>query len=231
MRISPNNASAVVGILDVPEADQRVGIAHHQARMLKADERDEEANAAGHGSVQLVRNSAQDHLADARSGERQEDDSGNKHRAQGRLPGNVHLDADGVGEIGIEAHARRQRDGIARHDAHQDGAERRRQAGGGGDGGQRQSGIGQDGRVHQHDVGHGQKRRDPGQDLGAPVGTQMTEFKIAFELLKHRRVPLEDHRRAAVQSDLSGRTRVERFDPQRGYCQRRCNDPWASESH
>ena len=202
IRIRPSSASAGGGVPDVAQADQRVGIAHHQPRMLKADEGDEEADAAGHGGVQFVGNGAQNHLADARSGERQKDDSGEEHRAQRRLPGNVHLDADGVGEIGIQAHAGRQRDGVARHDAHQDGAERRRQARGRSHGGQRHSGIGQNGGVHQHDVGHGQKRRDPGQDLGAPVGAQMTEFKIAFELLKHRRVLLEDHTRAAAQSDL-----------------------------
>ena len=71
---------------------------------------------------------------------REKDDAGEEDRAQGRLPGDVHLEADGVGEVGIEAHAGGQRDGIARDDAHQNGAEGRGEAGGGGDGGQRHSG-------------------------------------------------------------------------------------------
>ena len=74
-------------------------------------------------------------------GEREKDDAGEKDRAQSGLPGNVHLEADGVGEVGVEAHAGGERDGIARDDAHQDGAEGRREAGGGGDGGQRHSGM------------------------------------------------------------------------------------------
>ena len=60
----------------------------------------------------------------------------------------------------------------------------------------------QDGRVDQHDVGHGQKGGDPGQNLGAPVGSQAREFKIGFEALEHRWVLLEDHTAAAMQSDL-----------------------------
>ena len=117
---------------------------------------------------------------------REEEDAGDEYRAQGRLPWDVHLEADGVGEIGIQAHAGGKRDGVAGDDAHEDGAERRRQAGGRGNGGKGHSGVGQDGRVHQHDVGHGQESCNPGQDLGAPVGSQMAEFKIAFELCEHR---------------------------------------------
>ena len=168
------------GVADVAQADEGGGIADDEARVAKADEGDEEADAAGDGGVELVRNGAQNHLADAGGGEREKDDAGEKHRAERRLPGNVHLEADGVGEVGVEAHAGRERDGIARDDAHQDGAERRREAGGRGDRGQRNAGGGKDGRIDQHDVGHREKGRDAGQDLGAPVGAEMSEFKIAF---------------------------------------------------
>jgi hypothetical protein len=127
-----------------------------------------------------VRNGAQNHLADAGGGEREKDDSGEKDRAEGGLPGDVHLEADGVGEVGVEAHAGRERDGIAGDDAHEDGAE----------GGERQVAAvtaargmpvcREDGRVDQDDVGHGQEGGDAGQDLGAPVGPQAREFKIAL---------------------------------------------------
>jgi len=58
------------------------------------------------------------------------------------------------------------------------------------------------GRIDQDNIGHGQERGDAGQNLGTPVGTQAREFKIGFEDLQHRRVSLEDHIRAASQSDL-----------------------------
>ncbi len=59
---------------------------------------------------------------------------------------------------------------------------------------QRNSGGGEDGRIDQDDVGHGEERGDAGENLGAPVGSQMGEFEIAFEMLEHRRVLLENHR-------------------------------------
>ena len=144
----------------------------------------------------------QNHLADACRGEHEEDDSRKKDRAQGRLPGDVHLEADDVGEVGVETHPWGQRDGIARHHAHHDGAESRRKAGGRGYGSQRHSSGGENGRVDQHDVGHGQERGDSGQNLGAPVGPQAREFKIAFQSIEHRRVSLKEHTGAGMQRDL-----------------------------
>ena len=66
-------------------------------------------------------------------------------------------------------------------------------AAGGGDGSEWHSGSGEDGRVDQHDVGHRQKGGDAGQNLGAPVGSQAREFKVAFESIEHRRVHLGEH--------------------------------------
>ena len=53
------------GVADVAQADQGVGIGDDKAGVAKADEGDEEADAAGHGGVELVGNGAQNHLADA----------------------------------------------------------------------------------------------------------------------------------------------------------------------
>lgn len=110
------------GIADVAHADERVGVAHDQARVLEANKCDEETDSAGHRGVELVRNGAENHLADADSGEREKNDAREKHRSQRSLPGHVHLDAHRVGEIGVEAHAWRERNGIACDDAHQNGA-------------------------------------------------------------------------------------------------------------
>ncbi len=173
------------GIADVAEADEGCGIADDEAGVAKADEGDEESDAAGDGCIEFMGNGAQDHLADAGGGEREEDDAGEEDRAERRLPRDMHLEADGVGEVGIEAHARGERDGIARDDAHENGTERRGEAGGGGDGGQRNARGGENGGIDQHDVGHREEGGDAGKNLGAPVGSQMCEFKIAFEILEH----------------------------------------------
>ena len=195
----PKRASAVVGLRMLPMPTSVSGSPTTRPALLKADEGDKQADAAGHRGVKLVGNGAQNHLPDAGGGESEKNNAGEKDRAQGRLPGNVHLEADGVSEVGVQAHARRQRDGIARHHAHENGAEGRGQAGGRGDRGQRHSGSGQDGRIDQHDIGHGQKRGDAGQNLGAPVGSQARKFKIGFKFFEHRRVSLEDYTTNASQ--------------------------------
>jgi hypothetical protein len=95
------------GIAHVAQRDQGLRVAHHQARVAEADEGDEQADAAGHGCVKLVGNGLQNHLADAGGGEQKKDDAGEKDRAEGRLPGDVQLDANRVSEVGVEAHAGR----------------------------------------------------------------------------------------------------------------------------
>ena len=189
-------------IPDVPEGDQSVRVAHHQAGIAKADECDKQADAAGHRGVKFVGNGMQNHLPDAGRSERQEDHARKEDRSQSRLPGDVHFEANCVGEVGVQAHPRSQSDGVPGHYAHEDGAEGRRQAGGGGDGGQRHPGGRQNRRIDQDNVGHGQKSGDAGQNLGAPVGSQAREFKITFESFEHRRVFLGDHTVAAMQSYL-----------------------------
>ena len=52
-----------------------------------------------------------DPLAERREADDQEQHAGQEHRAERRLPGVAHALDDAVGEIGVEAHARRQRDG------------------------------------------------------------------------------------------------------------------------
>ena len=193
MRMRPKQRQRGGGIAEVAHADEGFGIADDQARVAKADEGDEESDAAGHRGVKFVGNGAQNHLLDATGGDREKYDAGEKDRAQGSLPGNVHLEADGVGEVGIEAHAGGQGDGIAGDNAHQNGAEGSRQAGGHSGSGQRNSGSRKDGRIDQHDVGHRQEGSDAGQNLGAPIGSQMGKFEVGFKVLEHRRVLLGKH--------------------------------------
>src|ERR1035437_715245 len=112
------------GITKIAETDQRLWVADDQACIAETYECDEEPDAAGDRCVEFVRNGAQNHLANAANSERKKDDAREEDRAQSGLPRDVHLAADSVGEIRIEAHAGSERDGIARHDAHEDGTER-----------------------------------------------------------------------------------------------------------
>ena len=72
---------------------------------------------------------------------RKERHAGEEDRAQRGLPGNPHALHHRVGEVGVEPHAGRERDGVARQPAHQETADGGGEARGGGDRGQRHAGI------------------------------------------------------------------------------------------
>ena len=196
------------GVADAAHADERCGIADDEAGVAEPDEGDEESDAAGDCGVEFMRNGAQNHLADSGGSEGEKDDAGEEDGAQRGLPGDMHLEADGVSEIGVEAHAGRECDGIARDDAHQNGTECRREAGGRRDRSERHPGGGENGGIDQDDVRHGQEGGDSGQNLSAPIGAQMSEFKIAFESFEHRRVSVEDHNVAATQRRFTDLRRI-----------------------
>ena len=60
--------------------------------------------------------------------QRQEDEARDEDRAERRLPRIAHALHDAEGEVGVEPHARRERDGIIRIEAHEGAAERGGQA-------------------------------------------------------------------------------------------------------
>jgi len=117
-----------------------------------------------------MRNRPQNHLANAGRRECEKDNAREKDRTQSSLPGDMHFEADRIGEVRVETHARRECNGIARDDAHENGAERRRETRGRSDRRQRNACCGEDGGVDEHDVSHREEGRDSGQNLGAPVG-------------------------------------------------------------
>ena len=119
-------------------------------------------------------------LADAAEGEQEEDDAGDEDGAEGGLPGHAHALDDGVGEVGVEAHAGREGERIVGERAHQDGAEGRAEAGRGGDGGEGHAGLREDGGVDEDDVGHRDEGGEAGEDLGAPGGLVLGEFEVGF---------------------------------------------------
>jgi hypothetical protein len=129
----PKHGQQRVRVAQVAQGHQGGGMRHNQARVVESDEGDEQAHARRHRRIQLERNGRYNQLPDADRRQDQEGHPGDKHRAQGRLPGNPHALDHGVSEVGVQPHAGRQRDRIARQDAHHEaawgGAVRRRRAG------------------------------------------------------------------------------------------------------
>ncbi|MNH35260.1 hypothetical protein D3C79_959310 [compost metagenome] len=76
----------------------------------------------------------------------------------------------GVGEEGVQAHARRQGDRVVGDQAHGRRADGRRQAGGDEDRALVHAGLAENARVDEQDVGHGQEGGDARENLGADIG-------------------------------------------------------------
>ena len=151
------------------------------ARVAKADEGDEETDAAADRSVELVRDGGDEALADAREGEGEEDGSGEEDGTEGGLPGDAHAFDDGVGEVGVKAHAGGEGEGVVGERSHEDAAKGGAEAGGGGDGGEGHAGLSENGGVHEDDVGHRDEGGETGEDFGAPVGGVAVEAEVAFQ--------------------------------------------------
>jgi hypothetical protein len=170
-----------VRIAQVAQGHQRGGMRRNQARVTESDESDEQAHSRRHRRIQLEWNRRDNQLPDAHRGQDQESHSGDEHSAQGCLPGNPHALDNGVGEISVQPHAGRERNRIARHDAHHEAAERRRDAGGRRHRRQRHARFVQDLGIHQHDVSHGDEGRQARQDFRFPIRAEPLELEVSFQ--------------------------------------------------
>ena len=167
-------------LVEVAEGDGGGGALDDDAGVDQADEGDEEADASGDGGVELVGDGGDEFLADASEGEQEEDDAGEEDGAEGGLPGDVHALDDGVGEVGVEAHAGGEGEGVVGEGSHHDGAEGGAEAGGSGDGGEGHAGLGEDGGVHEDDVGHRDEGGEAGEELDAPGGLVLVKLEVGF---------------------------------------------------
>ncbi len=100
-----------------------------------------------------------------------------EHRAQRDLPGHAHALHHGEGEVGVEPHARCERQRQIREQAHRRGADRRGDAGGDERGAMVDPRGRQDLRVDHDDVGHRQVRGESGQHLGADRSALLAEVE------------------------------------------------------
>ena len=171
--------------VQIAQRDGGGGAGDDDAGVEQADEGDEKADAARDRRVELVGDGGEEPLANAAEGKQKKDDAGEEDRAERGLPGDAHALDDGVGEVGVEAHAGSERERVVGQRAHQDGAEGGAEAGGGGDGGQRHAGLREDGGVDEDDVRHGDEGGEAGEDLGAPRRVVGREAKVSFQAGEH----------------------------------------------
>jgi hypothetical protein len=168
--------------VEVAEGDGGGGAGDDDACVAESDECDEEADASTDCGVELMGDGGEKALADAGVCECEEDDAGEEDGAEGGLPGDVHGFDDGVGEVGVEAHAGCEGERVVGEGSHEDAAEGRAETGGGGDGGEGHAGLREDGRVDEDDVGHRDEGGEPGDNFGAPVGSAGGEAEVVLEI-------------------------------------------------
>ncbi len=156
--------------MQVAQGDVGDGVRCDDAAILERDDGQEQADAGGDRRAYRWRYAVDDHFPHAEQGDGDEQAAGDKHRTQRNLPRVVQVADHEVGEIGIQAHARRQCDGVIGVQGHDQGADGSGDAGGDEDRVARHAGVAQDGWVDEYDIGHRQERGQAGHDLGLDVG-------------------------------------------------------------
>ncbi len=158
------------GFAEVAQTHQGGWVIDDDAGVMQGNQRQEQADAGSNGRAQRQRDAVHDPFADAEDRQQEEQHRGEEHRAQRHLPGVAHVQDHGVGEEGVQAHARRQGDRVVGDDAHGHRADGRGQAGGDEERALVHAGLAEDARVDEQDVGHGQEGGDARENLGAHVG-------------------------------------------------------------
>ena len=167
--------------MKIAEGNGGRGAGNDDAGIAKSDEGDEEADPSTDCGVELIRNCGEESLADAGVSEPEEDDTGEEDGTERGLPRDMHAFDNGVGKVGVEAHAGSESQRIVGQCSHQDAAEGCAEAGSGGNGSKRHAGFRENGRVDEDDVGHGDESGEAGEDFGAPVGGVGGKAEVELE--------------------------------------------------
>ena len=123
-------------------------------------ERDKHPNARSRGVLQAVGHAVRNLFANTGYGKNKKEHAGAKNHRKRSLPRNVHGQADGISEVGVQRHSRRQSDGIVGVESHDkrgygSGDTRRKNHAF-----RRHSRLRQNLRIHHDDVCHGDKSRN-----------------------------------------------------------------------
>ena len=160
---------------------QQGGIAvDDELGVLQADERDKQADADTDGGFQRHGDGVEDGLTHIGQGEDDKDDALHKDGQQGHLPAVAHGQHNGVGKVGVQAHAGGQRERVVGHQRHAHGADKRCQRGGDQHGFGIHTGRRQNVRVDRQDVGHRHKGRDTGHDFGFDIRVVLFQVEEFF---------------------------------------------------
>ncbi|MNZ48045.1 hypothetical protein D3C78_657800 [compost metagenome] len=165
----------------VTDVHQGCRMGDHDAGGLQADQPEEQADPRAHGEAQAAGDAVEQPFADAREGQDHEQHAGEEHRAERDLPAVTHGVDHGVGEEGVQAHARSETDRPVGVEAHEQATEGCGQAGGDKGRAMIDPGIGHDVRVDENDVGHGDEGRQAGSQFGLHGGAVETELEEPFE--------------------------------------------------
>ena len=84
------------------QADEGCRIRHHQLGIAQSNKGDEHSDAAGGGIFQALGNSVDDLFPHAHDRENEKKHAGKKDNPQGSAPGNVHAQANHVGEVRVQ---------------------------------------------------------------------------------------------------------------------------------
>src|SRR5690606_26958947 len=166
---------------DFAQGDQGGRMINHDAGVLQGDDGQEQADTGADAGTQRQRHAVDDPLADLEGRQQEEKHAGQEHGTQAHLPAVAHGQHHGVGEEGVQAHARSQGDRVVGQQTHQGRADGGGQAGGNEHGALVHAGFRQHGGVDEQDVGHGQEGGETGQDLGAHVGVVRTQLEQLFQ--------------------------------------------------
>ena len=172
------------------QVDQRRGVVHHDPGIGQAHQGNEQADAGGDAHLQVLGHIIHEGLAELAEGEQNEDDALHEHGRQRDGPGILdallgHGHADRVGEVGIQAHAAGQGDGVVRVEGHEQGAEGRRDGCGREHRPRLHARCGQDGGVDGQDVHHGQEGDGAGHRFRFHRGAVLPQLEGALEELLH----------------------------------------------
>jgi len=175
------DADAVEGFALKMLVGQQGGIAvDDELSVLQADERDEQADADTDGGFQRHGDGVEDGLTHIGQGQDDKDDALDKDGQQGHLPAVAHRQYDGVGKVGVQAHAGGQRERVVGHQRHAHRTNERRQRGGNQHGFGVHTGRRQNVGVDRQDVGHRHKGRDTSHDFGFYIRVVLLQVEEFF---------------------------------------------------
>ena len=166
---------------ETSQADECCRIGDHEFCVSQSDECDEKPNSGRGGMLQAIGHAVDDLFAHAGDREHKEYNPGKENDAERGSPGNVHVQANGVSEVGVERHSRGKRDGIVGVNAHDQRANRRREASGKNHAFDRHPCLGQNLRVDDDDVRHRQESGQAAEKFLLYGGLIFGELEIAIE--------------------------------------------------